>query len=118
MRNALQKIGTGLLLAGVLALSGCGGSEDAVTSDIGSVAKDTTGSTSCNSACPEKSTGWYSHMKSKYAGDTQCLSQVQAAESYRQSAIANCAAGSTTGATGNCSYYKQSVSYLTSFCPY
>ncbi len=93
--------GTTLLLA----LSGCGAGtdEEVVNSNISSAGgKCTAGS------FPD--TVGYDRLLAKYKND-QCLFQIQATEAYRQSAIANCAAGSTVGATGNYEYYLKSVAY-------
>ena len=89
----------------VLTISGCGGS---LGSDISTAAPV---SAACSTASFPDTLGYQTLLK-KYANDTQCLSQIQAAESYRQAAIANCSAGSTSGASGNYNYYLTSVKYV------
>lgn len=136
MRFSFLFVRQALSIAGIaLAVSGCGGGvegllaagaayaiiDSAVTSDTTSTSSSSTSSTSsCSSTCPDTAYGSgknYSTMSSWYKNDPQCLTQIQAAESYRQAAISNCQAGSTTGATGNCNYYKQSVAVTVSYCP-
>jgi hypothetical protein len=91
-------------------VTGCGGSEDesASSANISSAAPI---SASCNNTTYPDTLG-YSSLKSKYAGDGQCLPQVQNAEAMRQSAIANCSAGSVAAATTQYSQYKTLVSYV------
>ncbi len=106
-----------LALLVVAGISGCGGSDEATTTDLAPIASIASGTSGCSAKYPESPSGWYASKTAKYKGDTQCLTQIQAAESYRTSAIANCAAGSTVGAEGNYKYYKTSVSYAGSICP-
>ena len=99
-----------LPISAALALAGCGAG---LTDEIGDVAPK---SASCTSATYPDSMG-YSARLSKYSKEPQCSTQVQAAESYRQSAIANCSAGQLTAATSNYDAYKKSVTVVNSFCP-
>lgn len=99
----------------ILTIYGCGGGKSATSSDISGVTSSA--GSSCQSVCTDQAPNGYSSWLNKYKGDVQCQSQIQNAEAYRQAAIANCAAGSSSGATGNCSYYKQSLALAKSFCP-
>lgn len=89
-------------------ITGCGGSESATSSNISSAAPV---SASCNSATYPDTLG-YSSLRNKYANDGQCLPQIQNAEAMRQSAIANCSAGSVSAATTQYSQYRTLVSYV------
>lgn len=91
-------------------VTGCGGGSDATSSNISSVAPV---SATCNSATYPDTLG-YSSLRSKYANDGQCLPQIQNAEAMRQSAIANCSAGSVSAATTQYGQYRTLVSYVKS----
>jgi hypothetical protein len=94
-------------------LSACGGGdEDASSTPIDNAAGGS--GSNCSATCPD--TMGYAGLMSRNKGDVQCTSQVQSAESYRQAAIANCQAGNTAGATGNCGYYKKSQSLVSFSC--
>lgn len=114
MKIPFKQFALGIAGACILTIYGCGGG-DASTTDLNSVTNSV--STPSCSGSQFGSSSWYDAKRKAYAGDTQCLTQIQAAESYRTAAIANCAAGSTSGATGNMSYYNTSVKYVNSICP-
>ena len=115
MSTSFKNLALPAVCLGALMLSACGGGEDASTTNISNVA--TPSSASCSATFSQASNFNYNSLLAKYRNDPQCSTQVQAAESYRQSAIANCAAGSTTGAKGNYEYYLTSVKYSNSICP-
>ena len=97
----------------VVILGACGGGdEDATNTDISNAAGGS--GTACASSYPD--TMGYSGLMSRNSGNVQCTSQVQAAESYRQAAIANCQAGNTVAASTNYSYYQQSQTLVTFSC--
>ena len=98
-----------------LALVACGGGDEdsASNADISTAGGSTA---NCNDTTFPDLMGGYTNRLNANPGDVQCRSQIQAAESYRQAAIANCAAGDTKGATGNYSYYKQSIPLVNFSC--
>jgi hypothetical protein len=95
------------VLAVTMAMAGCGAglNDDTSSADISNVAPKCAASD-----FPDTTSLGYANLLRKYAND-QCLYQIQNAESYRQSAIANCAAGSVSGAAANYDYYLKTVAY-------
>lgn len=97
-------------MACVISVAGCGAG--LLEDDISSVAPS---SSSCNTATYPDIMG-YSARLNKYKNDAQCGTQVQAAESWRQNAIAACSAGNLASATTAYDNYKKSVQVVNSFC--
>lgn len=100
----MQKQSSILLLGVALAGCGVGLEEDVSQANISNAAPK------CSASSFPDTTSGYTNLLKKYAGD-QCSYQIQSAESYRQAAIANCAAGSVSGATANYDFYLKSVAY-------
>jgi hypothetical protein len=98
-------------IVSALLVQGCGAG--LLTDDISDVAPSTA---TCNSATYPDTMGYSTRLK-KYSNDPQCSTQVQAAESHRQAAIANCSAGNKVNADTNYSNYKKSVTVVNSYCP-
>lgn len=99
------------LSAAILMLSACGGGEE--DDDISNAAGS---SATCNSATYPDTMGYTARL-SKYKNDGQCSPLVQAAEAWRQSAIASCQAGNASAATTSYSNYQKSVTQVNGFCP-
>ena len=111
MSNSARLLGFAFA-TGMVFLGACGGGEeDASNTDIGNVAG---GSSSCTLSY--RALYDYSATRSKNTGDTQCLTQLQAAEAHYQAAIASCKAGSMTAASQYYSYYQQSQSLVKFSC--
>ena len=91
--------------------------EGTTSSDISSAASNAgASSSSCSTTYPDKYN--YTSKISKYSNDAQCYTQWQNVEAYRQSAIANCAAGDTSAAsTYYNNYYPKAASVAMSYCP-
>lgn len=115
MKFSIQIAAWSAACAFLLSMSACGGGEEdsASNADIGNAAPNTA---TCNNSTFPDQMGGYQNRLNANPGDVQCRSQIQAAESYRQAAIANCAAGDTAGATGNYGYYKQSIPLVNFYC--
>ena len=113
MQLTLKNLTFAIASAGMLTISGCGGSDSASDANLTSVAKSLGGGSSCSVSTGDER--WYSG-KSGYRSDGQCWPQVQAAESYRTAAIASCAAGNSAAATTYMSYYNKSVTYVNQIC--
>jgi hypothetical protein len=114
MKISLKQFAVCVVGISVLALYGCGGADSAIDANLDPVSASVT---TQNCTTGYGSSAWYDGKMRTYSNDPQCKAQIQAAESYRTSAIANCSAGSATGASGNWSYYQQSVSYVNQICP-
>lgn len=98
-------------LACVISVAGCGAG--LLEDDISDTAPQ---SASCNAATYPDTMGYSARLR-KYANEPQCSTQIQAAESWRQSAIAACSAGNMPGATTSYENYKKSVQVVNSYCP-
>lgn len=114
VKNMRLSLTLGRLVLAVIAVTLYGCDVGSTTSDISSAAPSTA---TCNTSSYPDKMNTYSSRLSKYKNDGQCSPQIQAAESYRQAAIANCSAGSTSGATGNYEYYTKSLAIVNSMCP-
>ena len=114
MKISFKQFALGIAGACMLTLYGCGGGDDASSTDLTGVANSVS-SPSCS--VYTGSSTWYDTKWSKYKNDGQCNPLIQAAESNRTSAVANCAAGDTAAATTYMSYYNKSVSSVNQFCP-
>lgn len=100
-----------------LLLAGCGAGSSDLSSSSSTSSTSASSSTS-SSACSTtyRDTVGYSSMKSRNAGNTQCLTLLDGAESYRQVAIANCQAGNSSAAATNYTYYQKTATLLSSVC--
>lgn len=102
---------TAVAFACVFSVSGCGAG--LLEDDISDTAPQ---SASCNAASYPDIMGYAARLR-KYNGEAQCATQVQAAESWRQNAIASCSAGNMANAATAYDNYKKSVQVVNSACP-
>lgn len=112
MRLTLIRLSaTAAVLASVFSVSGCGAG--LLEDDISDTAPQ---SASCNTASYPDTMGYAARLR-KYNGEVQCSTQIQAAEAWRQNAIASCSAGNLASATTAYDNYKKSVQVVNSACP-
>lgn len=99
----------------VVTLSACGGGDEDTastsTSGGGTQASTSVSSSSCNSMFPKYS--GYKYVNDK---ETQCRTVAQGQESYRQQAIAACAAGDMTSANTSYSSGNKMASIVSFNC--